>query len=81
VVLCAEAQRWRRRKTAAVATAANCDIELSLNSRDLGLKDRQVRLGGEIVVGGFAQGFGERLGLLGREPALVPQRAEEATRI
>ena len=72
-----------------MATAKNrgrCDrrklrYELSLNSRDLGLKDRQIRLGGEIVVGGFAQGFGERLGLLGREPALVPQRAEEATRI
>ncbi len=56
-------------------------FELGLNSRDLGLKDRQIRLGGEIVVGGFAQGFGERLGLLGREPAFVPQRAEEATRI
>jgi hypothetical protein len=56
-------------------------FELSLNRRDLGLKDRQIRLGGEIVVGGFAQGFGERLGLLGREPTFCPRRVRERRRV
>ena len=45
---------------------------------EFGLKRRQIRLRGKILMARFPQGFGERLGLLGREMAFIPQCAREA---
>lgn len=45
---------------------------------EFGLNGRQIRLGGQIIMARFPQGFGERLGLLGREMASFPQRAGQA---
>jgi hypothetical protein len=42
---------------------------------EFGLHGRQIRLGGKIVMPRIPQGFGERLGLLRREMAFIPQRA------
>jgi hypothetical protein len=48
--------------------------EISFES---GLKCRRVRLSGKIIMRRFPRGFGERLGLLRREMACIPQRAGE----
>lgn len=45
---------------------------------EFGLKRRPIRLGGKIVMACFPQGFGERVGLLGRKMAFVPQCAGQA---
>ncbi len=45
---------------------------------EFGLKCRQIRLRGKIIMRRFPQGFGERLGLLRREMAFIPQRAGQA---
>jgi hypothetical protein len=56
----------------------NIGFEFGPYFGEIGPKCRQIRLGGKIIMARFPQGFGERLGLLGREMALVPQRAGEA---
>ena len=53
----------------------NIGFEFDPYFGEIGLKHRQIRLGGKITLRRFPQGFGERLGLLGREMAFLPKRA------
>jgi hypothetical protein len=48
---------------------------------ELGLNSCQIGLGGEILVCCFAQGLGERLSLLRRKTAFVPESSRQAKRI
>lgn len=56
-------------------------FEIGLESDQIDVYGRQIRLRGEIVVRRLSQGFRECLRLLGREFALVPQRPRQAKRI
>jgi len=56
----------------------NICLQLGLDSRQIRVDHRQIRLCGEILMRRLAQGFGEGVRLLGRKPPFLLQVAREA---